>query len=227
MFFCNMPITIVHAQHANSGLDSNGMAADNAPDKLIALASIAAALHGVKEVAWGVSLAAKNAKVISAQAGDKGLGFRPITNFIDEISKQAMQDVNEISSEALKLSIISVHEQRSRDAYRRFDRARQKNPEAHYISSITQAMESMEKSMSITAQEFKKAFIHLLDLLESMDESMLSAKAIAAVSRIVTADTQEYRAKLEVVANNLEDAAVFIKEKVRDSYRHLNTVHKH
>ena len=38
------------------------------------------------------------------------------------------------------------------------------------------------------------------------------------------ADAQEYRAKLEVVANNLEDAANYIKEKVRDSYDYLNTV---
>ena len=193
-------------------------------NQLVALASIAAVLHGVKDVAWGVSLAAKNAKVISAQAGDKGLGFQPITNFIDEISQQAMKGVNEISDEALKLSKISVHNQRSRDAYRRFDSVRRKNKDARYISSMDQAMDTVEKNMLLAAQDFKKTFKQLLTLLEAMDESMLSAKSIAAVSRIVTADAQEYRAKLEVVANNLEDAANYIKEKVRDSYEYLSTV---
>jgi len=195
-------------------------------NKLIALASIAAVLHGVKDVAWGVSLAAKNAKVISAQAGDKGMGFQPITNFIDEISQQAMKGVNEISDEALKLSKISVHEQRSQDAYRRFDNVRQKQSDAVYIDSMSQAMDSVEKNMLIANKDFKKTFNQLLVLLEAMDESMLSAKSIAAVSRIVTADAQEYRAKLEVVANNLEDAADYIKEKVRDSYQYLDTVKK-
>lgn len=193
-------------------------------NRLVALASIAAVLHGVKDVAWGVSLAAKNAKVISAQAGDKGLGFQPITNFIDEISQQAMKGVNEISDEALKLSKISVHDERTRDAYRRFNRVRTKNADARYINSLDQAMVTVEDNMLIAAQDFKKTFKELLALLEAMDESMLSAKSIAAVSRIVTADAQEYRAKLEVVANNLEDAANYIKEKVRDSYAYLNTV---
>lgn len=199
---------------------------NNEENKLIALASIAAVLHGVKDVAWGVSLAAKNAKVISAQAGDKGMGFQPITNFIDEISQQAMKGVNEISDEALKLSKISVHEQRAQDAYRRFDSVRQKQADAMYIGSMSPAMDAVEKNMLVATQDFKKTFNQLLLLLEAMDESMLSAKSIAAVSRIVTADAQEYRAKLEVVANNLEDAADYIKEKVRDSYQYLDTVKK-
>ena len=193
-------------------------------NKLIALASIAAVLHGVKDVAWGVSLAAKNAKVISAQAGDKGLGFKPITNFIDEISQQAMKDVNEISDVAMKLSRISVCEQRSQNAYRHFAAVRGKNNNAPYIDSLVQATESVENNMLAITRDFKTTFNQLLSLLDTMDENMLSARALASVSRIVTANAQEYRAKLEVVANDLEDAANYIKGKVQDSYHHLNTV---
>ena len=102
----------------------------HAENKFVALASIAAELHSVMQVAWGVSLAAKNAKVISAQSGDKGRGFQPITEFIDEISQQAMQGVKAINDEALHLTKIAVNEQRSIDAYNRFDSIRKKNADA-------------------------------------------------------------------------------------------------
>jgi len=196
-------------------------------DKLVALASIAAELHSVMEVAWGVSLAAKNAKVISAQSGEKGRGFQPITEFIDEIAQQAMNGVNEINHEALQLTRIAVKEHRSIDAYRRFDSVREKNHEAHYIQSMSPAMQRVEQHMLASTKVFKKSLGNLTRLLESMDEYMLSARAIASVSRIVTSNAQEYSDKLKVVADDLDKAAIYIKDKLSDSYTHLNNVNIH
>ena len=197
---------------------------DTNEDKLVALASIAAELHSVMNVAWGVSLAAKNAKVISAQAGDKGLGFQPITNFIDEISQLAIQGVNDINESAMRLSKIAVDEQRSYDAYKRFDSVRKKHDNAAYIDSMAPAMARSESHMIDSFNEFKGSLKKLFALLEEMDEQMLSARAVASVSRIVTSDAQEFRNKLEVVADDLDDAAVYIKDKISDSYQHLDRV---
>lgn len=193
-------------------------------DKLVALASIAAELNSVMAVAWGISLAAKNAKVISAQAGDKGLGFQPITEFIDEIAQQAMKGVNDINDEALRLTKIAVNEQRSVDAYRRFDSVRKKGAKAQYIVSMSPAMQRVEQNRLVSTQAMKKSMNQLKMLLESMDECMLSAHAIASVSRIVTSNAQEYRDKLKVVADDLDKATIYIKEKLSDSYQHLNNM---
>ena len=193
-------------------------------DKLVALASIAAELYSVMSIAWGVSLAAKNAKVISAQAGENGLGFQPITGFIDEISQLAMQGVKDINAEALHLARIAVSQQRSVDAYNRFDSVRIRNSDKRYIKSMEPAMERVEANMKHMTKEFKKSLNNLTMLLELMDEHMLSARAVASVSRIVTSNANEYRDKLKVVADNLEEATVHIKEKISDSYRHLSLV---
>lgn len=198
--------------------------AEQVEDKFVALASIAAELHSVMTVAWGVSLAAKNAKVISAQSGDKGLGFQPITEFIDEISQQAMKGVNDINEEALQLTKIAVNEQRNVDAYNRFDSVRKKNGKARYIHSMSSAMKRVEQNMLTSTRVFNKSLSNLKTLLESMDECMLSARAIASVSRIVTSSAQEHRDKLKVVADDLDKATIFIKEKLSDSYQHLNNV---
>lgn len=193
-------------------------------DMLVALASIAAELSSVMTIAWGVSLAAKNAKVISAQAGDKGLGFQPITEFIDEVSQQAMKGVNDINNEALRLTKIAVNERRSIDAHHRFDAVIKKDGNAQYIKTISPAMQRVEQHMLASTQAMKKSLNHLKMLLEAMDECMLSARAIASVSRIVTSSAQEYRDKLKVVADDLDEATILIKEKLSDSYQHLNNV---
>ena len=183
----------------------------------VALASISAELYSVMQIAWGVSLAAKNAKVISAQSGDKGRGFQPITNFIDEISQQAMQGVQDINTEAMRLTRIAVYEQQSIDAYRRFDSVRTKNAHARHIKSMNMAMEQVEKNMRESVHKFKKSMSNLNMLLESMDECMLSAKAVASVSRIVTSNAGEYRDKLKIVADELDEATNTIKEKLMES----------
>lgn len=201
-----------------------GRPTEQVEGKLVALASIAAELHSVVDIALSVSRAGKNAKVISAQAGDKGLGFRPITEQIDELSKQTMDGVDEISHAALELSKIAVHEQRSIDAYRRFDSVIKKESDAKYIKSMTGVMRNVEDSMRSSISEFKKSMTRLTLLLESMDQCMLSARAVASVSRIVTSNASEYTAKLKVVADDLDKAASYIKQKLANSYEHLNYV---
>lgn len=193
-------------------------------DKLVALASIAAELYSVVDVARNVSRAGKNAKVISAEAGDKGLGFQPITESIDEIAQQAMDGVDEISLAALELSKIAVYEQRSIDAYRRFESVLTKDKDAKYIGSLSTVMRRVEEHMRVSTMEFKKSMTQLILLLESMDQCMLSARAIASVSRIVTSSASEYRDKLKVVADDLDKAAIHIKQRLANSYQHLNYV---
>lgn len=192
--------------------------------KKAAIASIAAELHAVMKVALGVSLAAKNAKVMSAQAGDKALGFHPITNFIDEIAQQAIQGVEEIDHHALKLSYITVTEERTRDAYRRFTSVVRNYADARYIESLKTNMQKVEEAMQEAQREYQMSIRKLFTLLEAINECMLSAQAIASVSRIVTANAGDYRSNLQVVADTLDQAAIFIKDKVSTSHNHLRHI---
>ncbi len=191
---------------------------------IVVLARIAADLHSVLTIAWAVSLAAKNAKIISAQAGDKGLGFKPITVFIDEISLETINGVNEINKEALRLSKIAVKKRRCEDAYQRFYRVKNTNSDARYINSLKPAMKRVEEDMILVTKEFKKSLNELTLLLDFMTKCMLSARSIASVARIVTSNAQEYQDKLKVVSDDLDKAAIYISEKLSDSYQHLYNV---
>lgn len=192
--------------------------------RIVSIARIAAELQSVMGVAWGVSLAAKNAMVMSAQAGDKAKGFKPVTEFIDEISKQAISGVVNINREALKLSRISVAEERARDANDKFLSVMKKNKKSIYINTLKDGIFRVERKMHVVRQEFKDGLKVLVASLESMDECMKSAKCIASVARIVISDAQEYRDNLTSVADNLDEAAVYIKEKVNNSYYYLQSI---
>lgn len=193
---------------------------------VIAVASIAAELHSVLNVAWGVSLAAKNAKVLSAQAGEKALGFQPITNFIDEIAQQSIDGVNQINHEALALSRLTVAEHRAHDAYLRFNKVLNNRHSMRYIDSLNDRIKNVAQRLEQTRSEFRACVNRLSTLLESMNECMLSAYAIASVSRIVTSNIDGYRENLLAVADNLEQAATYIKSKVAESNAHLEQVSK-
>lgn len=193
---------------------------------VIAVAGIAAELYSVMKVAWGVSLAAKNAKVLSAQAGEKALGFQPLTNFIDEIAQQSIDGVNEINREALALSRLTVEEHRAHDAYIRFNKVLANRDQIRYIGSLNSGINEVALRLERTRSESRACFNRLSALLESMNECMLSAYAIASVSRIVTSNIDGYRENLLAVADNLERAATFIKSKVAESSAHLEHVAK-
>lgn len=193
---------------------------------VIAVAGIAAELYSVMKIAWGVSLAAKNAKVLSAQAGEKALGFQPLTNFIDEIAQQSIDGVNAINREALALSRLTVDEHRAYDAYIRFNKVLNKGHEIQHIDSLNSGIKEVTKRLEHTRAESRACVNRLSALLESMNQCMLSAYAIASVSRIVTSSIDGYRENLLVVADNLEQAATYIKNKVAESSSHLERVAK-
>ena len=206
--------------HQIKQIDNTG----NSRSIAVFAASVAAELNGVMDVAKGVSLAAKNAKYISAQAGEIAQGFQPITDFINDISEQVIAYVNDINRVALQLSSSAVEEQRARNAFIRFRRVLELNAEARHIGSLSDSMSAVSEKLEIYKQQFKKNLEELIELLETLDSCMLSANSIASVSRIVTADTREFHDKLMVVADNLDQASFFIKEKVALSYKHLQQV---
>ena len=200
------------------------MATETVDDKFVALASIASDLHSVMEVAWGVSMAAKNAKVISAQSGSEADGFQPITDFIEEIAHQSMDGVDEINTAALELTKLAVDEQRHKEARDRFLQVQQQTQDLSNSKSLTPAIERAKRQLSDSQTVLRRKIIDLELLLESMEECMLSASSVASVSRIVTSGAEEHRDKLKVVSDELDEATKFIKEKLATSHRHLQYV---
>lgn len=187
---------------------------NSASSQFVAVASIAAELSAVLQVAKEISLAAANAKAIAFRAGEKAKGFKPITDFINELAKDTMAVVNRINADTLNLYRLTVAEQRMRESSRRFDMAVTAAAGARHVDSLLRVRETARLQAEICHGEFS---IHVDDLLSQLSGILYPARAarvIAANSRIEASQAGEYLQSLQAVAESVDHAAQIINEKV-------------
>lgn len=200
------------------------MKTNQAKSQFVAVASIAAELSAVMDVAKEISLAAANAKAIAFRAGEKAKGFQPITDFINELAKDTIELVSEINEHAFLLYQLTVNEYKMTDAYVKFKMVAGMAKGASYEDSLEQPLIQAEHNM----QECRRNFIsNVTQLLTQLDEVMHPARAarvIAANSRIEASQAGEYLQSLQAVAESVDNAAQVIHENVQRCRSALSVV---
>jgi len=192
--------------------------------KFVAVASIAAELSAVMQVAKEISLAAANAKAIAFRAGEQAKGFQPITDFINELAKETIQLVNAINENAFSLYQMTVDEHRLIEACKAFDQATLLAQGAPYASSLTDTAELARQRMLVCRSEFNTHVSRLLDQLEDVMHPARAARVIAANSRIEASQAGEYLQSLQAVAESVDNAAQVIHDNVQHCRSALSAI---
>jgi len=189
---------------------------NNEKSQFIAVASIAAELTSVMEVAKEISLAAANAKAIAFRAGEKAKGFQPITDYINELAKDAMDLVTRIHEHATLLYRMTVSEHRME-----YTNSQLQKIAATVVATKAPYADSLAKPMSMFKEKRKAEHFAFIDqangLLMQLTEIMYPARAarvIAANSRIEASQAGEYMQSLQAVAESVDHAAQVINDKV-------------
>lgn len=182
--------------------------------QFVAVASIAAELSAVMDVAKEISLAAANAKAIAFRAGEKAKGFQPITDFINELAKETIQLVNKINEHALLLYRLTVKEHRISDARIRFEKIAESSIQSQYGSSLEVALQLVRQRQMDCKREFSQYISELLAQLADVMHPARAARVIAANSRIEASQAGEYLQSLQAVAESVDHAAQIIHDKV-------------
>jgi hypothetical protein len=182
--------------------------------QFVAVASIAAELSAVMEVAKEISLAAANAKAIAFRAGEKAKGFQPITDFINDLAKETIALVSQINAHALLLYKLTVNEQRISDACYRLQQVTDMAGNATYADSLEQPLRQAQHKMLVSRREFSAHVKTLLDQLAEVLHPARAARVIAANSRIEASQAGEYLLSLQAVAESVDHAALIIHDKV-------------
>jgi hypothetical protein len=191
---------------------------------VIGVATIAADLHRVMHIAWSVSIAAKNAMIISAQAGEQARGFQPITRFIDEIAHTTIDSTQQVERESIRLTRLSAHYLRSRDALNRFERVRASGRGARNLTSFLPVIDQCAARLGDQSSRLVKQLRLLGDFMQELDLNMRAALAVASVCRIEASRAGEYRNNLSAVADSLEAAARDIKDMVKEGLERIQTI---
>ncbi|MBS3955525.1 chemotaxis protein [Methylicorpusculum sp.] len=183
--------------------------------KFVAVASIAAELSEVMDVAKEISLAAANAKAIAFRAGEKARGFQPITDFINELAKETIEKVNRINEHAMLLYQLTVEEYRTTDAFNKFEEVIRLAQGSANESSLKASSDLVQQRMYDCRKRFQVNIDQLLDQLQEVMHPARAARVIAANSRIEASQAGEYLQSLQAVAESVDHAAQIIHDNVQ------------
>ena len=200
------------------------MSSNNTENILITAASVTAELSKVKKIAKEMSIAVMNAKAISHRAGDAALGFRPITDFIDEMAQDVMQLVIKISTEAFRLSQMAVERTHVMKTEEQYKRVLSKANEARFVDSLKPAADKIHKQYVDYQETLQKNIIRLTQLLDDVQTTTKGSQVLSTTSRVEASYARGFNASLEVVADNLEQATDKIRAHVKSSRNKLDDV---
>lgn len=191
---------------------------------IVGTATIAADLHKIMEIAWTVSIAAKNALIISAQAGEAARGFPPITRYIDEITRSTLDNTERVEQESIQLTRYSARYLHTLDATRRYQQVFRQAADAQYLQTLQLAYDKCHSRLSEEQHSLSQHLQALILYLEELDQNMRAALAVAAVCRIEASRAGEFRQNLSVVSDDLDKAAREIQLMLRDGLKRISAI---
>lgn len=200
------------------------MSSKNTENILITAATVTAELSKVKKIAKEMSIAVMNAKAISHRAGEAALGFRPITDFIDEMAQDVMQLVIKISKEAFQLSQMAVERTHLISTEEQYNRILKNAADAPFVDSLQPAVNKIHKQYLSYQETLQKNIIYLTLLLDDIQSSTKGSQVLSTTSRVEASRARGFSASLEVVAENLEQATDKIRALVKKSRNKLDDV---
>lgn len=191
-------------------------AADPFVETFVVAATISARLHDVIRLAEDISIAAMNAKTIAARAGDQARGFGPITDFIDDLARNATRLARRVSAESETLSRITAQRYRAYHADRRLAVVGAQAADLDNFTSLAPAIERERAEVARLARAFADSQRELLSCLDEIDSIVRATHMIAITSRIEASNTAIHRDSLRAIAESVAASAEAIRAAVQD-----------
>ncbi|PAJ73772.1 chemotaxis protein [Pseudoalteromonas sp. NBT06-2] len=178
----------------------------------IIVATVVAQLDIILVEAKNLSLAAKNARVVAIRAGEAALGFKSITNFIDEFSTKTIQTTQEINQHSNLLFKLALEQLRASQFEHHINRAYSLNDKSHIeIKKIkNDATQIFRESLTRFNSEMQALTLQF----EEIRQQMRAAEYIAVTSRVEASQAGEYCDSLESVSDYIASAALRIKSAI-------------
>lgn len=187
---------------------------DQHPPDFVIAAMLAGHLYRMMRTAKIMSLSASNAKGVAARAGEKAMGFRPITDFIAEMANKTIHFAAKVNQLALSLSRTSVVSVRNDDAMRRLrvsGELLKGELSVHFIQA------QIDKSAEIRAtlqDEIDGIMLQLAEQLDEIYQGVRGATVIVINSRTEASRAGEFQKYLDSIADSVESAAQDIQKEI-------------
>ena len=177
------------------------------PPAFVIAAMLAGHLFRMMRTAKLMSLSASNAKGVAARAGDKALGFRPITDFIAEMANDTIHYATKINHLALTVSRTAVNDLRNLDGARRFAEARDQIADTGQAAFIDHLIHRADVERAAMRAETAEIMIQLNAQLDEIHQRVRGSTIIVSNSRTEASRAGEFQKYLDSIANSVELAA--------------------
>lgn len=199
------------------------------PNYFVTAAIVAAELYQAMVVARQIALTASNARSLAMRAGQGAAGFRAITDFIDELASVTVTAADAINTQAIAISRVAADSARAESALYRFDAIFNKAADAPYLTSLTASYERTQAHRDSLRISFDQQVAQLKNQLEELARELRTASVLAAMSRVEASQAGvEFEQPLNVIAQNVADAAADIQQRVSHSqqmFSHLGNAY--
>lgn len=185
----------------------------NKTEAFVVLAKISRELFLATRTAQEVSLIAKNARALTVRAGDKVLGFKAITNFIDDLATTTIQLATTINKQALEVATLAAELQRKLYGLEQFDRVLN-DEKAVYRESCRGPRQVLQQEVEDNQREQKMQLNRLISNLSDIQQEIRSAGIIALNAKVESAKSPEYQASLDVIADDILHSTNQIKSRI-------------
>lgn len=183
------------------------MSSSNSKEMFVIAAQVAAHLHSATNIAKQLSLTAKNARAITARAGQQAAGFTAITGFIQELATTTITLSQQIDSIAVNIAMRATDLKRTAQAHDALRKVLTTAQESAHVNSIKPFIKNSEDKATKLNSEFKKMLNTLVYLVEQIRLQIRSAAVISAMSKVEASKSGEFEQQLKVIAQNIFDAA--------------------
>ncbi len=180
----------------------------------VTAARIAAHLYFATKIAQNLSLTAKNARAITARAGQQAAGFTALTAFIQELADNTIRLAQQVNCHAVNISTCSTQLERVQHASKQFVKAQEIGSDAQYISSISSQAQLTNQHEEDLLTEFTSLQFILDELVAETRKQIRFAAVISTMSKVEASKSGAFEQQLDVIAANILQAGNDIRHEL-------------
>ncbi len=194
------------------------------PRKYYVIAAIIAAeLNQTLSYCKAINLTASNAQAASIRAGSSALGFKALTQFIDELASYTKKAAISINLLARQTCLLATQTARSQHTLQRLQLAQQKANHYPHGSSILPATKRNQDRNKQLIEQYQKLNFAMLNQLEELHQQLRAANVLASICRIEACRVDEAnQATFNGVAQEVDKVAKLIQIKVEQALNLFN-----
>lgn len=150
-------------------------------------------------------LTASNARAVALRAGESASGFKPLTDFIDQLAKVTIKSSARINASAALLSQTSTDLVRVNAAINHFQNVYQKAKDSEYLVGLDDVYYQVKRNKTDLSDTYYSQKFALISELEELSKELRTAIILATLSRVEASQADEkFQEQLNNVANNVE-----------------------